>query len=116
MSTRTTRSRLTLANCQVKSAEKLRAVCRAIDVLEKETFIRSGQIELDNCFICPDIDLLEFYNSKDPTEHLVGKIAILIHVERWGDDARKEYKAVAEQIEAQWKRAKGLHRKHARKR
>jgi hypothetical protein len=83
-----------LANCQIKSAEKFKAVCAAIDLLEKETFIRSGQIQFTDCFICPDIDLLPFYNSADPTQRLVAKICISLHVQKWGEYARQDYKDI----------------------
>jgi hypothetical protein len=108
-----TRSRLTLANCQIKSAEKFKAVCAAIDVLEKETFIRSGEIEISNCFICPDIDLLQFYNSDDPTEQLMAKICISIHVNQWGEDARQSYKDIVKKENEMLGRVREIHKKHA---
>lgn len=107
-----TRSRLTLANCQIKSAEKFKAVCAAIDVLEKEAFIRSGQIELVDCFICCDIDLTVFYNSEDPTERLLAKICIFLHVKQWGEDARQSYKDIVKQENEMLAKVREIHRKH----
>lgn len=84
-------SKLTLANCQIKSAEKFRAVCQAVDTLEKEMFIRSGQIKFKNVFICPDIDLIPFADSTDPTEALMGRLAIGLHLKRYGKRADTRY-------------------------
>lgn len=77
-------STLHLYNAQIKSAEKLKALCQAFDILEKETFIRSGRYAFTDVFICPDIDLLPFYNSDDPTERLIGGLCIELHVKRYG--------------------------------
>lgn len=76
-------STLSLENCQIKSAEKLKAVCAAFDVLEKETFIKSGRFSFTNVFVCPDIDLIPFYESNDPTERLIASICIGLHVKRY---------------------------------
>jgi len=78
-------STLRLENCQIKSAEKFKAVCAAIDILEKETFIRSGQYAFTNVFVCPDIDLIPFYESSDPTERLIAGLCIHLHVKRYGE-------------------------------
>lgn len=83
---------LELKNCQIKSAEKLKSVCQALDVLEKETFVGSGRIRFSNVFICPDIDLLPFYNSDDPTEKLIGRLCVQLHLKRYGKYADKKYK------------------------
>jgi hypothetical protein len=80
-----------LKNCQIKSAEKLKAVCAAIDTLEKETMIGSGRIKFTNVFICPDIDLLYFYHSSDPIERLIGGLCIRLHVKRYGKFSNKGY-------------------------
>lgn len=80
-----------LKNCQIKSAKKLRAVCRALDTLEKEMMIGSGRIRFKNVFVCPDIDLIEFYNSDDPMEKLIGGLCIDLHVKRYGKYADKKY-------------------------
>ena len=85
------RSKLVLKNCQIKSAEKLRQVCKVIDLLEKETFMASGCIRFVNVFVCPDIDLLEFANSADPTERLIGGICIRLHNKKYGRASRYSY-------------------------
>jgi hypothetical protein len=87
-------STLSLENCQIKSAEKLKAVCAAFDILEKETFIKSGQFRFTNMFICPDIDLLPFYESLDPTERLIAGLCIRLHVKRYGKNSDPRYKAI----------------------
>jgi hypothetical protein len=84
-------SKLKLNNCQIKSADKLKEVCGAIDVLEKETFIGSGMIMFNNVFICPDIDLIPFYESADPTERLISGICIQLHVKRYGKHSDRRY-------------------------
>lgn len=85
------KSKITLANCQIKSDEKFKAVAQAIDVLEKETFIRSGLIEFSGMFICPDIDLVKFYKSADATERLLANICISLHVKQYGKNSRQDY-------------------------
>ena len=67
-----------IEGCQIKSREKLEIVCRCLDQLEKEIGIRSVNISLANLFVCPDIDLTEFSNSKEPMEALVGRLLIKI--------------------------------------
>lgn len=85
------RSKIALEHCQIKSAEKFKAVAQAIDTLEKETFIKSGWISLVNCFVCPDIDLIAFYKSGDPTERLLAIICISLHCKQYGKNSRKAY-------------------------
>jgi hypothetical protein len=87
-------STLHLKNCQIKSREAFRSTCAAIDELEKVTFIRSGSIKFANVFVCPDIDLIEFYESSDPTERLIAGLAIQIHCKRYGRFADKRYKKI----------------------
>jgi hypothetical protein len=81
-----------LKNCQIKSAEKLRAVCQALDVLEKETMISSGRIRFTNVFICPDIDLLPFYHSEDPMERIIGRLCVHLHLKKYGKHSDTRYK------------------------
>lgn len=85
------KSKITLANCQIKSAEKFRVVAQALDLLEKETFIQSGLICFSGMFICPDIDLMKFFHSQEPTERLLAIMCIELHVKRYGKSSRKEY-------------------------
>lgn len=87
-------SKLVLENCQIKSAEKLKAVCAALDVLEIETFIGSGQFVFRNNFICPDIDLIPFYESEKPTERLIAGICIRLHVKRYGKHSDPRYLSI----------------------
>lgn|GEM_PF-1318227 len=96
-------SRLTLANAQIKSAELFREVCRAIDTIEKLTFIRSGEIEFRDNFICPDIDLLPFYHSDDPTERMVARICIALHVKRYGQHSSPGYREIMEKEASEYK-------------
>lgn len=88
------RSKISLDNCQIKSAEKFKAVAQAIDLIEKETFIGSGLISFSGMFICPDIDLVQFYKSGDPTERLLAVICIGLHVKRYGKNSRQDYLAI----------------------
>lgn len=80
-----------LENCQIKSAEKFREICKAIDIIEKETFIKSGQFQFKNVWVCPDIDLMVFYNSADPTENVVARICIHLHVKLYGKTSDAQY-------------------------
>lgn len=91
-----TLSRLTLANCQIKSPEIFREVCKAIDTLEKLTFIRSGEVAFVDNFICCDIDLVPFYESPDATERMIARMCIALDVKRWGKRSRPEYIKIVE--------------------
>lgn len=108
-------SRLTLENIQIKSAEKFKTVCQAIDVLEKETFIRSGEIKFEDVFVCPDFDLVPFYQSYDPTERLIAKLCISLHVQKWGDDAKEDYKKIVEHEHKIMESARKIHRRNGAK-
>lgn len=85
------RSKITIANCQIKSVEKLEAVCQALDILEKEAFIGSGTIRFKNVFVCPDIDLIPFIRSSDPMQRLVGRLCIGLHLKRYGRHSDRRY-------------------------
>jgi hypothetical protein len=98
-------SRLTLANCQIKSPEIFKEVCKAIDILEKLTFIKSGLIEFKDNFICCDIDLMPFYTSNDATERLVAEICISLHVKKYGKRSRKEYREVVDWLKQRGRRS-----------
>jgi predicted transcriptional regulator len=50
-------ARIRLTGCQIKSLEIARALAKALDVLEKQSGIGSVYIEMNDCFICPDINL-----------------------------------------------------------
>lgn len=52
-----TQARIRLTGCQIKSLEIARAVAAALDTIEKQSGIHSVYIEMDRCFVCPDIDL-----------------------------------------------------------
>jgi hypothetical protein len=97
------RSTLHLENCQIKSADKFRAVCQALDTIEIETFIGSGRFALTNVFICPDIDLLPFYHSDKPTEALIARIAIILHVQKYGKKSTPEYLEIYNKLPAAYK-------------
>lgn len=72
------RSRITIANCQVKSIEIARELCKALDTIEKMCGIESVEICFEQNFICPDIDLTLLSNSLDPMERLIGQLLIRI--------------------------------------
>lgn len=97
------RSLLVLQNCQIKSAEKFRKVCEAIDTLEVETFIGSGRLAFTNVFICPDIDLVPFWESDKPTERLVARVAICLHCKKYGKRSSPRYLAIFKTIEPRFK-------------
>lgn len=110
------RSRLTLENCQIKSLSKLYAVCAAIDTLEAETFIRSGEIKFDNVFVCPDIDLSAlYYATKNPTEKLVTGLCMALHVAKWGENSNPKYKKIVAERENLVTIAKGIKPTECRK-
>lgn len=73
---------------QIKSAEKLRRICAAITVLEEEFGIREVTIMFQDVFICPWIDLLEFTNSKDPMEQLIGGLCIKLDIMKHGKNSK----------------------------
>lgn len=50
-------SRIRLVGCQIKSLEIARAVADALDVVEKQAGIYSVHIDVEQCFVCPDINL-----------------------------------------------------------
>lgn len=51
------RSEIILKNLQIKSLEKAKRVCYALNILEEETGIREVKITLEKVFVCPWIDL-----------------------------------------------------------
>lgn len=50
-------SRIQLIGCQIKSLEIAQEVASALDVIEKVAGIHNVHIDMDECFVCPDIDL-----------------------------------------------------------
>lgn len=81
-----------IRNCQIKSIEKARIVCKMLDTLEKEIGIGRVEIAFKDNFICPDIDLLELYNSPDPMEKLIGCLLIRLDQIQYGK--RSRYKKI----------------------
>lgn len=65
-----------------------------MDVLEIETFVRSGQFVFRNVFICPDIDLMPFYESDKPTERLIAGLSMRLHVAKYGKYSDHRYLAI----------------------
>lgn len=65
-------SRIQLIRCQIKSLEAAKAVAAAVDVIEKVAGIRSVYIEMDETFICPDIDLDEL--NETPMEKVLSQV------------------------------------------
>lgn len=68
-----------IENCQIKSIEKAKLLCQALDTIEKECGIKEVRISFANNFLCPDIDLSILKKSKDPMEKLVGNLLIKIY-------------------------------------
>jgi hypothetical protein len=77
-----------LENCQVKSIEKAKLLCKLIDTIEKEFGIKETEISFKNNFICPDIDLSLLSNSKIPMEKLVGKLLIKLDKQLRGNKSK----------------------------
>lgn len=68
-----------IENCQIKSIEKAKLLCQALDIIEKECGIKEVRISFANNFLCPDIDLSILSNSSDPMEKLIGELLIKIY-------------------------------------
>ncbi len=85
------RSTIHISNCQIKSLEKLQALARGLDIIEKECGIHSVRITLEDMFICPDIDLTIAANSKDPMEKLVGELCIQLDKKKYGKESKYHY-------------------------
>lgn len=51
------KSEIKLIGLQVKSLEKLKLLSNLLDTMEKEFGIKQVRITIEDCFICPDIDL-----------------------------------------------------------
>ena len=82
-----------IENCQVKSAEKLEVICTALSKIEEEMGIREVRISFNNIFVCQDIDLTDFANSRMPMRRLVGEILIKIDQLKYGKKSKYvEYK------------------------
>lgn len=77
-----------IEGCQVKSSEKMKVLCQALDTLEKEIGIREVEISFKDMFICPDIDLTEFSNSNEPMEKLVGGLCIKLDKMKYGKKSK----------------------------
>lgn len=82
------RSIIHIENCQVKSLQKARQLCAAIDTIEKECGIGSVRIRFKNNFICPDIDLHQLTQSTDPMERLIGELLVRIDISRNGKNSK----------------------------
>lgn len=65
-------SRIRLVSCQIKSLEIAKAVAGALDTVEKQAGIHSVYMEMDDCFICPDIDLDEL--NETPMERVLASV------------------------------------------
>ena len=57
------RSEIKLTGIQIKSLDKLEILSELLDEIEKEFGIKEVRITLDDCFICPDIDLKELSDT-----------------------------------------------------
>jgi len=60
---RVKRGKIILRNIQVKSLEKAQKLAKALEVIEEECGIFEVEIEIDNIFICPWINLSELQNT-----------------------------------------------------
>lgn len=65
-------STIGLYGCQIKSLEIAREVAAALDVIEKQAGIHSVTIEMDECFVCPDINLDAL--DKTPMERVLSSV------------------------------------------
>jgi hypothetical protein len=81
-----------IENCQIKSLNKAKAVAAALDIIEKEMGVGPVRIRFKNCFICPDIDLMQLYKSVDRMEVVLGRIFISLDKKRYGK--KSDYKKV----------------------
>lgn len=66
------RPELKLVGMQLKSAEKVRALARALDIIEKECGIRSVKVTFEDTFICPDIDWGKL--NRTPMQRVIRRI------------------------------------------
>lgn len=66
------RSEIILKNVQFKSIEKVRKVCKALNDIEEESFIKVGKITIENSFVCPWINFDEL--RKTEMEKLISSI------------------------------------------
>lgn len=76
-----------LEDLQIKSKEKFKILCQCLDTMEKEFGIMSVKISVSDVFCCPDINLLEFVNSDDPMEKLVGGLFVKLDIKRHGKNS-----------------------------
>ncbi|MGI8655466.1 MAG: hypothetical protein ACR2LC_09630 [Pyrinomonadaceae bacterium] len=65
-------ARIRLAGCQIKSLEIARALAKALDMLEEKSGIGSVYIEMNDCFVCPDINLLRM--NRTPMEKVFANV------------------------------------------
>lgn len=67
---------------QFKSIWKIKEFCKLLDIMEIEFWVRTGNIVLNECFVCPDITEDQFYTLNDtPTERLI--YGIIQGLELW---------------------------------
>ena len=57
------RGEIKLINLQIKSIDKARDLCMALQTIEEECGIHEVRITIENPFICPWIDLNELMNT-----------------------------------------------------
>jgi hypothetical protein len=66
------KSHILLKSMQIKSLGKAKKLAYALDIIEIECGIHSVIIELDDTFVCPDIDISKL--NETPMEKLLQKI------------------------------------------
>lgn len=65
-------ARIRLTGCQIKSLEIARGIAKALNVLEEKSGIGSVYMEMNDCFVCPDINLLRL--NRTPMEKILASI------------------------------------------
>ena len=66
------KSEIKLTGLQIKSLRKAKLLALYLGKIEEEFGIKDVIIEMDDCFVCPDIDLHEL--STTPMEGLLKRI------------------------------------------
>jgi hypothetical protein len=49
---------------QIKSEKKLKKLCRLLNIIEEEFWIKTTRITLDDCFVCPRIDMNNIWKTE----------------------------------------------------
>lgn len=49
---------------QIKSEKKLKKLCKLLNIIEEEFGIKETRITLDDCFVCPRIDMDNIWKTE----------------------------------------------------